>query len=145
MYADDRDYPVEYEPLGWDFLSPALTEADLMRRVLDPEAFADWLVVFLPDITTDPYASVLEPISVDPENGMERHLVGLNLSKAAALAGIADALGDHHLVALLERSAGEHAERGLEQAFDDDYSGSHWLSSFALYLLTRNGGAIAPA
>jgi hypothetical protein len=26
----------------------------------------------------------------------------------------------------------------------DDYAGSHWLSSFALYLLTRNEAGIAP-
>lgn len=30
-FLADEDYPVGYEPLGWDFLSPALTEADLIR------------------------------------------------------------------------------------------------------------------
>lgn len=39
FFGQDRDYPVEYEPLGWDFLSPALTEADLMRRVYDRSEF----------------------------------------------------------------------------------------------------------
>ncbi len=41
FYLDDSDYPVEYEPLGWDFLSSALSEADLLRRVLDRGEFAD--------------------------------------------------------------------------------------------------------
>jgi hypothetical protein len=33
-YGGDKDYPAEWEPGGDDFLSPALMEADLMRRVL---------------------------------------------------------------------------------------------------------------
>ena len=40
FYAADTDYPLAYEPLSWDFLSPGLTEADLMRRVLDGDEFA---------------------------------------------------------------------------------------------------------
>jgi len=38
FFRSDEESPVEYEPLGWDFPSPALGEADLMRRVLDPES-----------------------------------------------------------------------------------------------------------
>ena len=33
-FGDERDYPVGWEPGGSDFLSPALCEADLVRRVL---------------------------------------------------------------------------------------------------------------
>ena len=33
-FGDDRDAPAAWEPSGADFLSPALVEADLMRRVL---------------------------------------------------------------------------------------------------------------
>ena len=146
FFADDEDYPVEYEPLGWDFLSPALTEADLMRRVYDGSEFEAWLDGFLPDVTAPPYDALLDPVEAgaDAEGGVELHLVGLNLSKAWCMAGVADALGDHRHAEPLERSAQRHAERGLERAFTGDYAGSHWLSSFVLYLLTRNEGAIAP-
>jgi len=145
-YLEDRSYPVEYEPLGWDFLSPALTEADLLRRVLAPDEFESWLDDFFPDLTAEPYDVILEPIDVeaDPDEGLALHFVGLNVSKAWALAGLASSLDGHRYAELFERSAHRHAERGLEMAFTDDYAGAHWLSSFALYLLTRNEGGIAP-
>ena len=145
FFAADRDYNAAYEPLGWDFLSPALVEADLLRRVLDRDAFSEWFVGFLPDLTEPPSDSLLEPVAVDPDDGMELHLVGLNLSKAWCLSGVASALGDRRYAEALERSATRHAERGLEHAFTGDYAGSHWLSSFVLYLVSRNDGGIAPA
>lgn len=147
FYADDRDAPVEYEPLGWDFLSPSLTEADLMRRVYDEGEFAAWIDGFLPDVTTAPHGTILDPVDVesDPNEGVALHLVGLNVSKAWCLAGLASALHGHRYAWPLKRSARRHAERGLDRAFTDDYAGSHWLSSFVLYLLTRNEGGIAPA
>jgi len=144
FFATDTDYPVEYEPLGWDFLSPSLTEADLMRRVLDRDDFTDWIAAFLPDVTTDD--GFLDPIDMQSEPGedLALHFVGLNLSKAWSLAGIADALDHHDTAVAFEASAERHAEQGLTMAFTDDYAGAHWLSSFVLYLLTRNDGGIAP-
>ena len=46
-YADDRDYPVRYEPSADDFLSPALVEALLMKRVLPEDEFSGWMKSFL--------------------------------------------------------------------------------------------------
>ena len=34
FYANDKNCPLSWEPSGYDFLSPCLEEADLMRRVL---------------------------------------------------------------------------------------------------------------
>ena len=137
------DYPLAYEPLGWDFLSPALTEADLVRRVIEPDAFADWLETFLPGLAERPVDLPVDPVSVgEDHDGVALHYVGLNLARAWSLAGIADALGDHPAVPALERAAGRHATTGLGQAFTDAYAGAHWLSSFALYLVTRNEGGI---
>src|SRR5215472_239999 len=42
LYRGDAGAPVAYEPSAHDFLSPALAEADLLRRVLAREAFANW-------------------------------------------------------------------------------------------------------
>ena len=47
-FAGDADAPAKWEPSGADFFSPTLMEADLMRRVLPPSEFRDWLVRFLP-------------------------------------------------------------------------------------------------
>ncbi len=47
-FGNDVDYPAKLEPNGADFLSPALIEADLMRRVLAPADFATWFRAYLP-------------------------------------------------------------------------------------------------
>ena len=49
-FGGDEEAPTAWEPGGTDFLSPALTEAVLMRRVLAPEELAAWLGRFLPGL-----------------------------------------------------------------------------------------------
>ncbi len=139
FFIDDTDAPVEYEPIGWDFLSPTLTEADLMRRVLDENEYVEWLDEFLPYHDKLDYNTFLEPIKVDLDELMKFHLVGLNLSKAWCLKGIASSLPENHRYTdLMLDSSKKHAEEGLKQAFSEDYGGSHWLLSFALYLFTMD-------
>ena len=139
FYADDTDAPVAYEPLGWDFLSPTLTEANLMQRVLGEGEYAEWLDGFLPDLAEPRNEAFLDPVDAgaDDGGGIELHLVGLNLAKAWGLAEVAAAV-DGETADLLEASAERHLDAGLDGAFTDDYAGAHWLSSFALYALTRN-------
>jgi len=152
LYADDTAAVVGAEPAGWDFVSPALTEADLMRRVLGPDAFAAWLDAFLPDLSAAPHDALVTPVAVDPEDGdgAAMHLIGLNVSRAWCLAGVADALAGRDGPAAgrlrdpLDAAARRHAEAGAADVLTDDYAGSHWLSSFALYLLTRDERGIAP-
>jgi hypothetical protein len=152
LYADDTAAVVGAEPVGWDFVSPALTEADLMRRVLDDDAFAAWLDGFIPDLTAPPHDALLEPVDVEPDegDGAAMHLIGLNVSRAWCHAGLADALAGREGPAAarlrepLEAAAHRHAEAGAADVLTDDYAGSHWLSSFALSLLTRREGGIAP-
>ena len=144
FFADDRDYPVEYEPLGWDFLSPALTEANLMRRVYDADAFETWFDGFLPELTTQLSEGAVEPIEATDDSGLGLHFVGLNLARAWCLAGISETLDDDRYDSL-RACARRHARAGVDAAFTDDYAGAHWLSSFVLYLLSRNDGGIAPS
>lgn len=143
-FVGDTEYPLRYEPLGADFVSPALSEADLMARILDTELFTDWFESFLPAVDTGD--RLPEPVAVsDNPDGQELHLVGLNLSRAWCLAAIAEQLGDHPTTEQLTATAKAHAAAGLDRAFTDDYAGAHWLSSFVLYLCSHNAGAIAPA
>lgn len=145
FFIDDKESPVNYEPIGWDFLSPTLTEADLMRRVLDKDEYTEWLDGFLPDLNETSYSSFLEPIKVELDDLMKYHLVGLNLSKAWTLCGIESNLPKHHrLKKIIKESSEKHAEEGLKQTFTSDYGGSHWLLSFALYLFTMDESGIAP-
>ncbi|HUK64312.1 MAG TPA: DUF2891 domain-containing protein, partial [Dongiaceae bacterium] len=70
LYGHDRDAPIAYEPGGHDFLSPALGEADLMRRVLGTFDFVDWLSGFLPHPERPRFAAWLTPVtSTDRADG----------------------------------------------------------------------------
>ena len=141
FHRDDVNCPLDYEPSGEDFLSPCLMEADLMRRVLDETAFAAWLGAFLPGIPLDGSNDWLAPgVVLDAEDGKLVHLDGVNLSRAWALEGIASGLpgGDPRAAALMA-SAKLHRETGIAAVSDEHYSGSHWLGSFATYLVTRRG------
>ena len=151
FYLGDRGCPLDYEPGGQDFLSPCIAEADLVRRVLDPPAYAAWLGAFLPGIPADrrrggggPAESArawLEPAVVtDPSDPKLAHLDGLNLSRAWMLEGMAAGLpeGDPR-IPTLTAAAEAHAEAGLAAVTGEHYEGGHWLGSFATYLVTHRG------
>jgi hypothetical protein len=138
FHDHDRDGPLAYEPSGQDFLSPCLAQADLMRRLLAPAAYATWLGAFLPTIGAEGWLPVAA-VS-DRSDGKLAHLDGLNLSRAWMLEGIASGLpdGDGRRAALLA-CAQAHAAAGLAGADSEHYAGSHWLGSFAVYLLSGRG------
>ncbi len=141
FHMGDRQCPIAYEPSGEDFLSPCLMEADLMRRLLPQAAFAEWLSAFLPDIPRDGSGDWLAiGIVNDPTDGKLVHLDGVNLSRAWNLENIASALpaDDPRRTSLLA-AAGIHAKAGLANVSAEHYEGSHWLASFATYLVTRRG------
>ncbi|HET6592458.1 MAG TPA: DUF2891 family protein, partial [Xanthomonadales bacterium] len=139
FHAEDRNCPIAYEPSGEDFLSPCLMEADLMRRLLPREEFSRWLTGFLPGIPRDGSGDWLETgIVNDPSDGKLVHLDGVNLSRAWNLRNIAQALpdSDTRIPALLA-AADIHALAGIASVSAAHYEGSHWLASFATYLVTR--------
>lgn len=136
FYGSDRNWPFDYEPSGEDFLSPGLAEADVMRRVLSPQEFSSWLTGFCPQslFTLRP---VISPDRSDPKFS---HLDGLNLSRAWMLEGIASGLSSSDSRKPdFEMLAQAHANAGLAAINGDHYVGSHWLGTFAVYLLTRRG------
>jgi hypothetical protein len=138
LYQTDVDCPISYEPSGADFLSPCLAEADLMRRVLGPAAFATWLDNFL-TIPTD--AEWLAPAVVSDRSDPHLvHLDGLNLSRAWMLEGIASGLPEtDDRVSVIQKTALLHRLAGLDGVNSDYYEGGHWLGSFATYLVTQRG------
>ena len=141
FHKQDVNCPISYEPSGEDFLSPCLMEADLMRRILTPKDFSNWLTDFLPSIPNNGSANWLEPgIVKDASDGKLVHLDGVNSSRAWNLYNIARALpkGDSRKPALVA-AAKVHAETGVAAVSDQHYSGSHWLASFATYLMTDRG------
>ena len=141
-FLNDRDYPASFEPSGEDFFSPGLNEADLMRRVLSAEAFESWLDGFLPRLAQGLSAAWATPAEVsDLSDPRIVHLVGLNLSRAWTMSGIASALpvGDARWQ-LLDTAAKAHTAAGLRYVFSGHYEGEHWLGTFAVYHPTGTGG-----
>jgi hypothetical protein len=134
-YGDDTNCPA-WEPSGDDFLSPALIEAECMRRLLRAGRFLPWFDHFLPDISHRQPNALFQPAAVtDRSDGKIAHLDGLNLSRAWCWRSLAAALppddarrpvmlqaADTHLAAALPHVAG-------------DYMGEHWLASFAVLAL----------
>jgi Protein of unknown function (DUF2891)/PQQ-like domain len=141
FYAQDRDCPLRYEPSGEDFLSPCLAEADFMRRVLGPSAYAHWLTAFFPGIAAHSANAWLSPAVVtDRADPKLAHLDGLNLSRAWMLEGIARGLPPADpRVPILRRLADEHAAAALPWITGEHYEGGHWLGTFAVYLTTAAG------
>lgn len=91
-FGDDTDVDTGYEPSAADFLSPSLSEADLMRRVLPTDEFVPW-----PDGFAPAGFDMLRPVEVvDPSDGQLAHWAGLNLSRSWMMSSIAAALPDDH-------------------------------------------------
>ena len=129
FYAADRTAPLAYEPSGHDFLSPSLAEADLLRRIVPPDAYREWLAGFLG-------AFELDPVTVpDRNDGHLVHLGGLNLSRAWMLEGISSVAPPNEIATM----AAQHRQAGLGALDNLTYAGAHWLGTFAAYLVTRRG------
>jgi len=146
FYLHDRNCPLAYEPSGEDFLSPCLAEADFMRRVLSPPAFAQWLSGFLPQIPRSTASTAAAPAWLPPGVVTDRadpklaHIDGLNLSRAWMLEGIAHALPPHDpRLPALNAAAQAHADAALPAVTGEHYEGGHWLGTFAVYLTSQAG------
>ena len=125
-----------WEPSQDEFLSPALMQAAVMRRVMAPDAFAAWFDAFLPGLDRREPATLFQPAGVsDRSDGKIAHLDGLNLSRAWCWREIASALPSNdprRVIALY--AAGTHLDAALPHV-TGDYMGEHWLASFALLAL----------
>jgi hypothetical protein len=138
FYGHDRDYPAHYEPGGADFLSGALTEAELMAQVLPGPQFVDWFNQFLQGLARSKPSPLLEPAIVsDPTDGQIAHLSGLNLSRAAGFIAISRALpADDPRKSTLIQAAERHAAASLGSVAGSHYMEEHWLAAYATLLLT---------
>jgi hypothetical protein len=134
-YGEDADCQA-WEPSGDEFLSPALIEAECMRRALPVGQFPAWFARFLPRVGEGEPKSLFTPAVVsDRSDGKIAHLDGVNLSRAWCWRSIGHALprdapgrapalaaAEPHLAASLPHIAG-------------DYMGEHWLATYALLAL----------
>ena len=127
FYNSDKGCPINWEPSGYDFLSPCLQEIDIMRKVLDRSAFDQWINDFIPQLNQ--HEMSLEPGRIiDRSDGKLVHLDGLNFSRAWCLYPL-----DMQSCPSCLKIADQHMQYSLDKIKDGDYSGEHWLASFALY------------
>ena len=131
FYGNDENCPISWEPSGFDFLSPCLEEADIMRRILPKNEFKTWLSKFLPQLANKDFTLAQGKVS-DRTDGKLVHLDGVNFSRAWCLYGIANQFPEY---AHLKNVANEHINYSLPSIVDDNYEGTHWLGSFAIYAL----------
>ena len=132
FYLQDCDCPLEWEPSGYDFLSPCLQEANLMAEVLKPAEFQKWVKQFMPQILKKKFT--LEPGKVlDRTDGKLVHLDGLNFSRAWCLYRLGKHLPKQK--ANLNQIADQHLKASMNQVLGSHYMGSHWLASFLVYAL----------
>jgi hypothetical protein len=131
-YLKDQHIPASWEPEGDDFFSPSLIEADLMRRVLNKEEFQQWFAGFMPELP----ASLQNPAVVaDRADPTGVHLDGLNLSRAWCMFEVAKSLPAGSTMAIdLQRIGTEHAQDALPHVISENYFGTHWLATFAIYM-----------
>jgi len=134
-YRADRGCPA-WEPSEDEFLSPALVEAALMADVMPKEDFAAWLAAFLPQAARGEPVTLFTPATVtDRTDGKIAHLDGLNLSRAWCWRRIVTELpASDPLRARAEATIEAHLAGALGHVAGD-YSGEHWLATFALLAL----------
>ncbi len=131
FYLKDEACPITWEPSGYDFLSPCLEEAALMKRILPIEGFKAWLNAFLPQLKDKGYSLETGKVS-DRTDGKLVHLDGVNFSRAWSLNTIANGLPEYNH---LKNIANQHINYSLPNLVGDSYEGGHWLGSFAIYAL----------
>ena len=137
-FGGDKQCPLSWEPNGFDFLSPCFEELDLMRKVMDKKSFMHWAKGFLPALDNADFHIEVARVS-DRTDGKLVHLDGLNFSRAWVMYGLAAEYPDEfgHLRAL----ADTHVAHSLPAIVDENYEGTHWLGSFAVYALQQRARA----
>lgn len=128
FFINDKNCPITWEPSGYDFISPCLSEMNLMKKILPKEDFDKWVISFLPSIKNQ--SLDISPGKInDRTDGKLVHLDGLNFSRAWCIYPLCGRYPE------LANIADYHLQYSLDQIADGDYSGEHWLASFALYAM----------
>lgn len=144
LFLQDTHCPTAYEPGGTEFLSPCLTEAKLMGRILGPQQFAAWLDRFLPPADAEEFRPLLHAVDVSGITSEEMlpgksHLIGLAWQRSEAMLSITAELppGDRR-IPVLRRIAALNAQNGMDALLQANYLGSHWLATFVvMYMETE--------
>ena len=131
FYLKDAHCPLSWEPSGYDFLSPCLQEAAIMKRIMSDAEFRLWFNDFLPQLKNKDFEFPVGEVS-DRKDGKLVHLDGVNFSRAWAINRIVRNMPEYKH---LKNIANKHVNYSLPSIVGDSYEGGHWLGSFAIYAL----------
>jgi len=135
FFLSDKDCPISWEPDGYDFLSPCIEELGLMHKILSKDEFTVWAKSFLPLLSEEHYDIAVAQVS-DRTDGHLVHLDGLNFSRAWTFYALARDYPQRY--GHLKDLADKHLSYSLENLYDGNYEGEHWLASFALQALMQS-------
>ena len=126
-YADDRDYPIGYEPGGADFLSGALTEAELMHAVLPEEEFGPWFAErSCPTrrrCTNPPWSAIRRRVHHPP-------------ARAESVPGPCVSGAGRTDRGPRRKAGQDHLDASLPSVIGGDWMAEHWLAAYAILALT---------
>jgi|WetSurMetagenome_2_1015567.scaffolds.fasta_scaffold15395_2 hypothetical protein len=131
FYLNDLNCPTDYEPGGYDFLSPCLEEADLMQRIMPEKEFNLWLKKFMPQLYTNPGALYKVGEVTDPTDPKLVHLYGLNFNRAWCLNDISSKMPKENRKQVRDLAL-QHFQYTIPHVVSGSYSGDHWLATFAV-------------
>lgn len=134
FYGNMKHYPAHLEPDGADFFSPSLYTADLMSRILDVDAFNNWIDNFLEEDGVKNLCLI--PTVSDRNDYQIVHLDGLMFSKVANMRKIIPLINDESLKLKLMKAQGNLLTEALKHLKSSNYGGEHWLASFAILALS---------
>jgi Protein of unknown function (DUF2891) len=143
LFGKDKDCPTGMEPQNSDDVSSCLTEAALMGRVMDQQAYLKWLDEFLPPVYSNLFEGYTKKIDISHTNttgadtqvqlDYKAHLIALNFQRATDLLVISYALPkDDARVPVFKALAAINATHGYEELGSAGYEGQHWLATYAL-------------
>ncbi|MGP9802924.1 DUF2891 domain-containing protein [Rheinheimera sp. NSM] len=130
-FLQDKNCPINWEPSGYDFISPCLEEIGLMQRILPAEQFLPWLNAFMPQLAGPDFSLAVGKVA-DRTDGKLVHLDGLNFSRGWNLYALAKQYPQY---AHLRKVADQHLAYSYPNLIGDSYEGGHWLGSFAIHAL----------
>jgi len=143
FYTKDTKCDTAAEPGPTDFVSPCLSEAAFMGRILPHDAFMAWFDTFMPPVQSQEFAPLRT--SIDPSLitnpsrlAAKSHMIGLAFMRAEEMNRVAAWLppGDPR-AATLTRLSAVNARQGMDAMHVAGYVGSHFLGAFSfLYLLS---------
>jgi len=143
LYSKDKECATQFEPQNADAVSPCLSEAALMSRVMDQADYLKWLNDFLPPVYSDEFQVYAKGTDVSHTNtsgvdaqvqeAARAHLIALNFQRATEMLTIAYALPkDDARVPVLRRLAAIDAKSGYENLGIAGYEGQHLIAVYAM-------------